>query len=245
MDFDRYNGGMSHPFRIKICGVTNSADALFAARAGADAIGLNFYPASKRFVSLEQAQTIAADVRQETDPSKVCLTGVFVNATQDEIVRTAQQVGLNAVQLHGDETPEFVVQLDDALRAVDPTPILIRAFRCRAANLEAEERFLLACERPYAPHVPQAVLLDAYQPGTYGGTGAAIDWNAVRLGRDQMSQRPIILAGGLTADNVAFAIAAARPDAVDVASGVESSPGKKDEVLVRNFVENAKRAFEA
>jgi phosphoribosylanthranilate isomerase len=238
---------MASPFRIKICGVTNSTDALFAVQAGADAIGLNFFPGSKRFVSLASATEIAADVRSQFEPGRICITGVFVNATREEIVRTAQEIALNAVQLHGDETPEFVLNVNDALQAASFTqsPIVIRAFRCRAANFDAEGKYLLACDRPYAPQVPQAVLLDAYQPGTYGGTGAALDWDAVRLCRDRVGHRPIILAGGLTADNVSFAIAAAQPDAVDVASGVESSPGKKDEVRVRNFIENAKRAFDS
>jgi phosphoribosylanthranilate isomerase len=236
---------MAYPFRVKICGVTNSADALFAVQAGADAIGLNFFPGSKRFVTVDCAKEIAAAVRNQFESGNICITGVFVNAAEEEIVRAAKEVALSAVQLHGDETPDFVLSLNDALQVTSlaQAPIVIRAFRCRAANLEAEERFLLSCERPYAPQVPQAVLLDAYQPGTYGGTGAALDWDAVRLSRDRVGQRPIILAGGLTADNVSFAIAAAQPDAVDVASGVESSPGKKDEVRVRNFIENAKRAF--
>ncbi len=233
---------MDVPFRIKICGVTNTDDALAAVNAGADAIGLNFFAGSKRCVAIDAAAKIAAEVRRPA----VCIAGVFVNAPAEEILRTVQAVGLNAVQLHGDETPEFVLALDDALQAASfahGRPIIIRAFSCRAANLEAEEKFLLACERPYAPLVPQAVLLDAYQPGTYGGTGAIVEWSLVREQREHLGGRPIILAGGLTADNVAAAIEAALPDAVDVASGVESSPGTKDHDLVRAFIENARNAF--
>ncbi len=238
---------MTLPFRIKICGVTNGHDAIAAVTAGADALGLNFFRGSKRFVPVEKAAKIAADVRSSTGGPSVCLVGVFVNAVVDEIIQTVNAVKLDAVQLHGDETPEFVLAVDDALERISDNrrPMLIHAFRCQAGNLGHVAQHLLACERPYAPLVPQAVLLDAYTPGVYGGTGEVFDWNAVREHREQFGGRPIILAGGLTPQNVAAAIQAAGPDAVDVASGVESSPGAKDAQRLRSFISAARAAFDS
>ncbi len=151
----------------------------------------------------------------------------------------------------------------------DPPIPVIRAFRCRQGSLTEVNEYLREClaigdevntlkenlTSPPETHVdwsalprvllPSAVLLDAYAPGTYGGTGQVVDWNIVRKERDLLMGLPVILAGGLTPENVAEAIATARPDAVDVASGVESSPGKKDPVKVRRFIAEARRAFEA
>jgi phosphoribosylanthranilate isomerase len=208
------------PFRVKICGITRPEDASMAAGAGADAIGLNFYPGSPRCVTLEQAQAIAAAM-----PAGVARVGVFVNADLAEMRRIADSVPLDYVQLHGDEPPQAIAALD--------VPV-IRAFRCGSAGLMPVGLYLEACRQ--AGRLPAAVLIDAYAPGAFGGTGQTLDWPALAAGREHLAGLPLILAGGLTAENVAAAIAAARPDGVDTASGVESSPGVKDAARVRAFV---------
>lgn len=215
-------------FRTKICGVTDLQDALCCSEAGADAIGLNFYPASPRYVSPQQARQISQGL-----PAAVAKVGVFVNAAFDDIVRISDNVGLDVVQLHGDETPELVARL-----AGRPT---IKAFRCHGRQTRPLLDFLRHCADLDAR--PCAVLIDAGHPGLYGGTGQTADWPAVRELADLLDGIPRILAGGLHPDNVAAAIWAARPDAVDTASGVESSPGRKEPRLVRAFVRNAQEAW--
>lgn len=196
------------------------------ANVGADAIGLNFYPGSKRFVAPEHAQAIIRNLA----PS-VCRVGVFVNSDADVVRRTVEQVGLDLVQLHGDEPPEFLTELA-GLR-------IIRAFRCQA-DLEPVQEYLSSCSK-----LPDAVLLDAFDPRAFGGTGTTLDWP--RLAEAVTTLRlPVILAGGLTPANVARAITEARPTAVDTASGVETEqPGRKDRQLTEAFVQSAKFAFSA
>ncbi len=277
-------------FKIKICGITSPEDALLAAEAGADAIGLNFYEQSPRYVTPERGGEISLGLNQrfENRPDLIpTIIGVFVtdwnslgtvvanaigreeavDQRSNELFATAQIAGLRGFQLHGDEPPELILDLNMANdryglswfeRWMTPDPLIpiIRAFRCRESNLLEACDYLRRClnvgdEFKKAggpllanfPVLPSAVLLDAYQPGTYGGTGQVVDWNVVRRERDLLMGLPVILAGGLTPENVAEAIATARPDAVDVASGVESSPGKKDPEKVRRFVAEARRAF--
>ncbi|MCU0880438.1 MAG: phosphoribosylanthranilate isomerase [Pirellulaceae bacterium] len=194
-------------FQIKICGITTVEDALLAAEAGADAIGLNFYAQSPRCVSPEGAQEIGRGITSGW-----------------------------GVQLHGDEPPAAIRDV----RHLTKTPV-VRAFRCRGSNLADVAGYLAECRNLDA--MPDAILLDAFAPGSYGGTGHVVDWPVVGSRGEQLFGLPLILAGGLTPDNVAQAIATARPNAVDVASGVESSPGKKDPAKVRAFVAAAKAAF--
>jgi phosphoribosylanthranilate isomerase len=201
---------------VKICGLTSLADAEAAADAGADAIGLMFYEASPRNVSLKTAAEIARQL-----PTVVIKVGVFVNAPEDLVTRAIAECGLNILQFHGDESPEYCGLF----------PVMtIKAFRIRDAQS------LLALP----PYKTDAWLLDAHVPGKLGGSGATFNWDlaveAQKLGR------PIFLAGGLTADNVAAAVSHVRPYAVDVSSGVESAPGKKDHAKVRAFVKAAKAA---
>jgi len=214
-------------FRVKICGITNLDDARIAAAAGADAIGLNFYSQSPRFCPLERAQQIAGAV-----PKTICRVGVFVNATAEEIRRTVNTVGLDLVQLHGDEPPEL-------LRELRGLPVL-RAFRVEG-DLSAIPAYLHTCHRLMC--LPRMLMLDARRSGQYGGTGATLDWQALAAQRPQLCGMPLVLAGGLKPDNVAAAIAAVRPWAVDTASGVEASPGKKSQPLVCEFVAAAKAAL--
>jgi phosphoribosylanthranilate isomerase len=216
-------------FRIKICGITNEADACAAADAGADAIGLNFFHASRRHVTVDAARLIAAAV-----PAGVAKVGVFVNHEPDEIAGVVDAVGLDGIQLHGDEPAAILTALPLNL------PI-IRAFRCGSTGLAPLARYLDECRA--LGRVPDAVLLDADAGADFGGTGTRIDWARVDLDRTLVGAIPILLAGGLTPENVGDAIRIARPQGVDVASGVESQPGRKDAAVVREFVVAAREAF--
>lgn len=212
-------------FRIKICGITNADDAVACVDAGADAIGLNFHPGSPRFVTLEQAAEIIAPIGR-----RAVKVGVFVNATAEFVRDAFDRLPLDAVQLHGDEPPSFLDQIGarPVIRAVRVGPEPVRQYLedCRALGTR-----------------PAMVLLDASAPGVYGGSGRTADWNvAARYPRDG-SWPPLVLAGGLTAENVEAAIEAVHPAAVDAASGVESSPGRKDAAKVFDFVRRARRAL--
>jgi phosphoribosylanthranilate isomerase len=215
-------------FCIKICGITNRDDALLAVQAGADAIGLNFYPPSPRFVSLETARQIIAAL-----PNEIVKVGVFVNATAADVCKTCDELHLNLIQLHGDEPPEYLTQLGNR-------PI-VRVFRVGGDGIGPVAEYLARCRELRVS--PRAVLLDSLVPGEYGGTGKTADWSAAREYAAHPDLPPLVLAGGLTPESVAEAIAAVRPAAVDVASGVESSPGQKDPMAVAAFVRAARGAF--
>lgn len=206
---------MSAPVRVKICGVTRLEDALLAVRLGADALGFNFWPGSRRFLAPAAAREIVRRL-----PPLVTAVGVFVDPSRDEVLRAVAASGVQVAQLHGDEPP--------ALCGALPLPV-VKAIRVRdAASLEA-----LAAYDGLA-----GLLLDAPSPG-FGGSGATFDWT---LAAAAAAARPVILAGGLGPANVAEAVRAVRPFAVDVASGVESAPGVKDGELMRRFIEAAKEA---
>jgi len=203
---------MNAHIRVKICGLTDPEDARLAAALGAHALGFIFYPPSPRSVSPEQAREI---IRQL--PPFVLTVGVFVDEELDAVREIAALAGLDWVQLHGNESPDYCRALGRRV---------IKGFR-----VQGEETLPLLA--PYRG-VVQAFLLDTYRPGLPGGTGETFDWQLAHRARDY---GPIILAGGLTPDNVAEAIRAARPQAVDVASGVEAAPGKKDPAKLRAFME--------
>jgi phosphoribosylanthranilate isomerase len=219
-------------FKIKICGITNVADALAAVDAGADAIGLNFYHGSKRCVSVAEARRIADALTYETDR-----IGVFVNATTDEIRRICEEASLHLIQLHGDEPPEL-------LNSLNKDHDVIRALRLdeRGARAIREDWEAWCCAGDFGP---DAILVDAAAGGQYGGTGRTVDWQSLVGYQQWLDEIPLILAGGLTPDNVAEAIRIVRPHAVDVASGVESAAGKKDAAKMRDFVAAARAAFAA
>lgn len=201
--------------RVKICGVTRLEDALEAARLGADALGFNFWPGSKRYLPPSEARAI---VRQL--PPFVAAVGVFVDPAREEVLRAAEASGIGAVQLHGDEPPELCREL--------PLPVLKAIRVLGPASLD---------RLPDYDGV-QGFLLDSAGPG-YGGSGRTFDWAlAARAAREHA----IVLAGGLGPDNVAEAIRVVRPWGVDVASGVESAPGVKDAVKTRAFLERAREA---
>lgn len=202
--------------KVKFCGITRLADAEEAVRIGAWAIGLNLWKGSPRRCDPGAAVEISAAVRRLTN-----VAGVFVNATLDEIARAAEDASLAIVQLHGDEGPDFCREV--ARRTGSK---VIKAMRVKShADIVAAEAFRTDFH-----------LLDAHRQGVPGGTGESFDWELVR---DRHSEIPLILAGGLRPDNVAEAIAVARPFAVDVASGVESSPGVKDHAAMRAFADAA------
>lgn len=212
-------------FRVKICGVTNLDDAQAAVDFGADAIGLNFYSKSKRYVEPNQAAAIAEGLR-----GKVLVVGVFVNEPVPAIQAIVKAVGLNAVQLHGDETPAAVASFGD-------TPV-IRARRVGPDGISPIAADLSACRE--VGKVPDAVLLDAAAGSSFGGTGTTLDWSVVAKHKEVLGSVPLALAGGLKPSNVAEAIRTAEPFGVDVASGVEVSPGIKDTAEMREFIETVR-----
>ncbi len=204
--------------RVKICGITNSADAFAAIDAGANLLGFNFYEKSPRHITEAEAAKIRARL-----PKKIKAVGIFVNASPAEVIALRKSLKLDAVQLHGDETPDSVAQIARLI------PV-IKAFR-------VEPEFPLATLDEYREAF--AFLFDAAQTGQYGGTGRTTDWDVAR--RAALSRR-IILAGGLKVENVAAAVRIVRPYGIDVASGVESEPGKKDPGLLREFIQEVRRA---
>ncbi len=202
--------------KVKICGITNPEDALMAVEAGADALGFVFFPGSPRYISPEQAEVIIRCL-----PPFVQTVGLFINEEPATVNRIADQCGLDLVQLHGEETPDYCVAIKRRI---------IKAFRVKdASSLDGMADYRVA-----------ACLLDAWSPAAHGGTGVTFNWDiAARAAASQT----IILAGGLTPENVAGAIATVKPYAVDVSSGVESAPGKKDARLIKAFVVAARTPF--
>ena len=199
--------------KVKICGITTAADAEHAAACGADALGFVFYPRSPRCVTPDQVSKIVAGL-----PPFVTRVGLFVNEDPQRIRAIAAACGLDVVQLHGDEPPADCVL---------PPLRVIKGVRPRS---EAE---LLSC----AAYPVAAVLVDAAVPGQFGGTGQCADWG---LAACLAARQRVILAGGLTPVNVADAVRQVKPYGVDVASGVEAAPGRKDPELVARFIQNAK-----
>jgi phosphoribosylanthranilate isomerase len=196
--------------RIKICGITTREDARDAISCGADAIGLNFYPDSPRYISIDQAAQIAAIV-----PPFVSVVGLFVDEPAASIERILSNVAIDLIQFHGDEAPQFCQQFGRPW---------IKALRVRP-DLDISG----ACRRYCGA---RGVLLDSWQEGMPGGTGKSFDWQ-LALGELPL---PVVLAGGLHAGNVGNAMAALRPAAVDVSGGVERSPGIKDMDKIRQFI---------
>lgn len=215
-------GSERRVFRVKICGVTTCEDAEAIVAAGADAIGLNFYPPSPRFIDEERALAIVKSL-----PASVLKVGVFVNANPLDVCIAFDRLKLDLIQLHGDEPPAYLTELGGR-----PT---MRAFRGLTEGLEAITDYLSLCLNRATR--PKMILLDAPAPtGQYGGTGTVVDWNAAARHREIHDLPPLALAGGLRPANVAEAIRIVRPFAVDTASGVESSPGRKNLALVSEFV---------
>jgi len=205
--------------KVKICGTTNIEDARAAADLGAWAIGMIFYPESPRRCDVEDAAAIATALKR-----KVELVGVFVNAPLDEVVGVIESVPLTIVQLHGDEGPSYC---EEAGRRTGLK--VMKAGRVRDG----------AAVRALSAYRTDFHLMDSHVPGTWGGSGQRFDWN---LAAEHPREPPLVLSGGLDADNVADAIEVARPFAVDVASGVEAEPGRKDPDKLRRFFASVERA---
>jgi phosphoribosylanthranilate isomerase len=202
---------MARP-RVKICGITNWTDARRASEAGADFLGFNFYSESPRYISPARAAKIVRRL-----PEGVAAVGVFVNESEPAILAIAQSVGLDYVQLHGDESPEMVARLAKRVR-------VIKALRVRKPFRSTE---LVRFKRA------SAILLDGFDKKARGGTGKTFDWSVAKR---SARGRKIFLAGGLTPENAAEADRSAKPFALDVCSGVEARPGKKDAARLAAFM---------
>ena len=202
--------------KVKICGITNLNDALAAVDAGADALGFVFCEASPRHITPESA----ADIIRELPPF-VTAVGLFVNATEETVRETAERCGVHALQFHGEEPPSFCRKFKQKV---------IKAFRIRDESSLAQ----------LSQYTPDAWLLDSFVEGQHGGAGQSFNWTLAQRARPFCPR--LILAGGLTPANVAEAVLQVSPYAVDVSSGVESAPGKKDAAKVRDFIQAAKGA---
>lgn len=209
--------------KVKICGITNLDDARFAVECGADALGLNFYPKSSRYIDPYVARRVAEKVSPD-----VSLIGVFVNAEVDHIVEMVEETGLDGVQLHGGESPETV---ENVINAVPGEVEVIKAFHIRL-DFQPDEVVDCGCD---------TVLLDAFSNDEFGGTGRVFDWEIARAVM-QLNKR-VFLAGGLSRENVVDAIRAVRPYAVDACSRLESSPGKKDHQKLKMFIDAVKHVL--
>ena len=195
---------------IKICGITNLADALDVVNAGADALGFNFYRPSPRFIDPAKAREIIDQL-----PQNVLKVGVFVN--EESLISIADDAGINALQLHGDESPEYCSKLEGWL-VVKTLPV--------------DDQF---DPKKWLEYPVDAIMLDAKHPNLRGGTGQVIDWSLARVVQEMGAR--VVLAGGLSPENVSEAITAVNPYAVDACSALESVPGKKDQQKVSAFVE--------
>ncbi|MEM7009808.1 MAG: phosphoribosylanthranilate isomerase [Thermodesulfobacteriota bacterium] len=199
--------------KVKICGITNLEDAQAAVELGTDALGFIFYKDSKRYVEPQ----IAGDIISKLPPF-ITTVGVFVNASVEDISEIQEKTQVSALQLHGDESPEFCSSLQGKIIKV----------------LRVKDKHDLD---PLAQYPVEAILLDTYSDKEYGGTGSTFDWGVLK---DLKTDKKIILSGGLTPENVSEAISTVRPYAVDVSSGVEASAGKKDHIKLKQFFEAIK-----
>ncbi|MEI8235301.1 MAG: phosphoribosylanthranilate isomerase [Verrucomicrobiota bacterium] len=204
---------MTNRVRIKICGITNPADAEAAIEAGADALGFNGFPGSKRFLDLQAASAWMGELSP-----LVARVAVLVNPTAQEAQAVATLPGIDRLQFHGHESPEFCASF---------------AGRGFIKALAAKDRAALEQAARYAT---RSILLDAFVPGAFGGTGCVVDWDLAAAFVHENRHLRVILSGGLTPENVAEAVRAVRPYAVDVASGVESHSCKKDPSRMRDFI---------
>jgi phosphoribosylanthranilate isomerase len=203
--------------KVKICGITNWADARRAVAEGAELLGFNFDTGSPRYIEPAKAKSIVSRL-----PKRVSAVGVFVNETEQKILEIARAVGLDTLQLHGDETPAMVARLKRSF------PV-IKAIRVKQWAAAGQMRRFKAT----------ALLLDSFDTHRRGGTGKTFDWEIARRAK---KYGRVFLAGGLTPENLGEAIRVARPYAVDVCSGVEARPGKKDPARIKNLMRAAKHA---
>jgi len=202
--------------RIKICGITNKIDALAAVELSVDSLGFVFYKKSKRYVTPAKAE----DIINELPPS-IGKVGVFVDEKREDVIRIAEDAGLDILQFHGSETPEYCSSFKEKYK-------VIKAFRLKTKD---DLKDVNSFDTDY-------YLFDTYENGSAGGTGKRFDWAILK---DFEILRPMILSGGLDPENVERAIKEVAPYGLDVSSGVESAPGKKDIKLLKKFVENVRK----
>ncbi|MEM6280070.1 MAG: phosphoribosylanthranilate isomerase [Verrucomicrobiota bacterium] len=207
---------------VKICGITSGEQAEAIIELGADALGINFWPKSKRYIALEEALPWLKAIE-----GAVPRVAVTVNASDDELTAIHESGGIDWIQLHGDETPNRVASLTQ-----QGLPVF------KAMGVKDRAMLETAAEYP-----SPTLLLDAYAPVEYGGSGETMDWTLGAEAVQAWPDRQVVLAGGLVPDNVAEAIRQVQPAAVDVASGVESAPGVKDLEVVKEFLENTITSF--
>ncbi|KAA8731645.1 phosphoribosylanthranilate isomerase [Acinetobacter qingfengensis] len=206
--------------RAKVCGITRSQDVIAAVQTGVDAIGLVFFPPSPRYVAIDQARQLIRHV-----PPYVQIVGLFVNADVDQIAEVLTQLPIDILQFHGDETPEDCQKIAQKFQRRWYKAIQVRA------GLD-----VMAQIQHYQKAGASAILLDAWHPQLKGGTGQAFDWSQF-----PESDMPLILAGGLTPENIEYAISITKPYAVDVSGGVESAKGIKDQQLIQHFMQGVQR----
>lgn len=200
---------------VKICGITTASDALTACAAGADALGFNFWPGSKRFIKPSELTQWAGDIPESTER-----VGVFVNADIEQVLPLLESGLINAAQFHGNESAEYYGRFSSEFAT-------LKAFTIKDEYCLAEIRGFAAT----------TILLDAHCPGEYGGSGTSFEWDLGRRFVNDNPDRRVVLAGGLRPDNVLLAVQQVLPAAVDVASGVESTPGVKDGAKVKDFIQ--------
>ena len=200
---------------VKVCGITTASDALTACASGADALGFNFWPGSKRCIKPSELARWAADIPDSTER-----VGVFVNAEIEFVLEVLETGVINAVQFHGDESAEYYGRVSSNFAT-------LKAFTVKDEY----------CLNKIRKFTAATILLDAYCPGEYGGSGTSFEWDLGRRFVHDNPDRRVVLAGGLRPDNVSLAVQQVRPAAVDVASGVESAPGVKDAAKVKDFIQ--------
>jgi phosphoribosylanthranilate isomerase len=206
--------------KVKICGITNFEDAVAATEAGADMLGFNFYRPSSRYIEPERAREIIDQIRGTDANSSMQMVGVFVDEPIESMTQIAKDLRLDALQLHGDESPEFCAEMKSLV--TDKT--IIKALRVNGSF----------DPQTGASYAVQAIMLDAFHEQLRGGTGRVIDWDIASTVRDLVPR--LFLSGGLSPENVGEAISRVQPFAVDACSSLESSPGRKDASRIREFV---------
>ena len=216
---------------IKICGIQDPETACTVADLGATALGLNFYSPSPRFIDLATAREIQSAIGSR----EITLVGLFVNHSLSDVITTCNALSLSMIQLHGEESPEFLAELAQQLPALN----IIKAIRTSEPDLSFLESYLKACDQ--TGKRPDHILIDAYSPTSYGGTGHLAPWEMIRREYRYLDWPALILAGGLTPENVREAITAVQPFGVDTASGVEDHPGVKNRDRVAAFINQAKK----